>query len=112
MDSGPGAYAPSRNDDPLDTIGFTEAMVQCGGLTGTAVMSARAIVHLVFTTQTGLPPHVRALRNAFTPIATDVKQFIDATADRKMRPTTLSSVSPSERSQNTLCRPSDRVITP
>jgi hypothetical protein len=27
MDSGPGAYAPSRNDDPLDVIGFTESMV-------------------------------------------------------------------------------------
>ncbi len=35
-----------------------------------------------------------------------------AAADRKMRPTTLSSVSTSELSQNTLSRPSDRVIAP
>jgi len=27
MDSGPGAYAPSRNDDPLDVTGFMESMV-------------------------------------------------------------------------------------
>jgi len=26
MDSGPGAYAPSRNDDPLDVTGFMESM--------------------------------------------------------------------------------------
>ena len=44
--------------------------------------------------------------------AADVKQFIGAAADRKMRPTTLSSVSPSELSQNTLCRPSDPMIAP
>lgn len=33
-------------------------------------------------------------------------------ARQKMRPTTLSSVSTSELSQNTLCRPSDPAIAP
>jgi hypothetical protein len=27
MDSGPGADAPSRNDDPLDVSGFVESIV-------------------------------------------------------------------------------------
>jgi hypothetical protein len=27
VDSGPGACAPSRNDDPLDMSGFMESMV-------------------------------------------------------------------------------------
>ena len=51
MDSGPGAYAPSRNDNPLVVIGFTESMVQpilsAPGQLGCALREiARGINHI------------------------------------------------------------------
>jgi hypothetical protein len=34
MDSGPGAYAPSRNDDPPDVSGFMESIVSYRRVSG------------------------------------------------------------------------------
>jgi hypothetical protein len=36
MDSRPGAYAPSRNDDPLDVSGFMESMSRSSVPSGAA----------------------------------------------------------------------------
>jgi hypothetical protein len=43
MDSGPGDYAPSRNDEPLDVSGFMESITQCPEPEARAHRAANAI---------------------------------------------------------------------
>ena len=46
MDSGPGACAPSRNDDPLDVSGFMESMVWMLKFCTTSILATDAHARL------------------------------------------------------------------